>query len=146
MNFVSNKNIIVLKIRISIIFSILSFLIGFVGIFNRILTYILFVLIIILYIFLIAYYSPENYKSKSYSISNDLIIINWGVFFRKSVSISLRKLQFIELIQTPVQKYFSLCSIVFYTSGSKATLSNIDVPIGNKIEDIFIRKINNEIL
>ena len=112
MNFVSKKNIIVLKIRISIIFSILSFLIGFVGIFNRILTYILFVLIIILYIFLIAYYSPENYKSKSYSIS----------------------------------KYFSLCSIVCYTSGSKATLSNIDVPIGNKIEDIFIRKINNEIL
>lgn len=145
LNFVSKKSIIILKIRYSILFSFLAFLSGFMGIFSIYFSIFLCIFLILTYIFIVIYYCNESYKNKSYYISEKLITINYGVFFHKSISVNLNKLQYIELVQSPLQRLFSVCSLIFHTSGSKTTLSNIELSVGIKIKCKLIRRATNEL-
>lgn len=144
-NSVSKKSITILKIRYSFLYSILTFLCGSIGIFSIHISIVLFIFLASTYVFIIIYYCPENYKRKSYYISDKLITINHGVLLYKSTSVNLNKLQYIELIQTPCQRIFSVCSLVFHTSGSKTILSHIELSIGAKIKNKLTRRIINEI-
>ena len=144
-NFVSKKSISILKVRYSFLYSILTFLCGSIGTFNKHISIVLFIILVSTYVFIIIYYCPENYNRKSYYISDSLITINHGVLFYKSTSVNLNKLQYIELIQSPFQRIFSVCSLVFHTSGSKTILSHIELSIGTKIKSKLTRRIINEI-
>lgn len=144
-NSIHKGSIAVLKIRYSLLYSILTFFCGFIGIFNVYTSLFIFIILVLSYVFIIIYYCPENYRRKSYHISNQLITINYGVFFFKSISVNLNKLQYIELIQSPSQKMFSTCSLIFHTSGSKTVLSNIELSAGSKIKSKLTRRIVNEI-
>ncbi len=144
-NFVSKRSITILKIRYSLLYSILTFFCGSIGVFSIHVSIIFFIILLSTYVFIIIYYCPENYKRKSYYISETLLTINHGVFFYKSISVKLNKLQYIELIQSPSQRIFTVCSLIFHTPGSKTILSNIDLSVGSKIKNKLTRRIINEI-
>lgn len=136
MQKISEKSIIVWRIRFYVLFILMSFISGGIGIFNMKISIILVLLCIILAILAIIIYCPKRYLNTMYSIKNGTITIKRNVVFNNNYSISIKKIQYVQIIQTPLQRFLHLCSIVFHTAGSTIRLEQLSIEEGIKIRNI----------
>ena len=49
---------------------------------------------------------------------------------RKRMNIMAKKIQYVELIQTPVQRLFKVYTVAFHTAGATAYVSQVDADLG----------------
>ncbi len=141
MQKISFKTIYLLKIRYTIVFCLISFCIGSLSIINLLIVKILIFPIVITYSLIMIVYAKLNFKNSTYKLYNKLIIINFGVLIKNQISINTSKLQYIKLVQTPLQRKLSICTLIFHLSGSKARLSNLDLDIGIQIKNKILKKL-----
>lgn len=136
MQRISSKGIIVWRVRFYLLFIVLSFIFGGLGIFNIKLSIVFVMICVILAVVAIIFYCPLRYERTRYYINNEKIKIKQNVIFCVDYSISIKKIQYIQMVQTPLQRVLHLCSIIFHTAGSTIKLEQIPIEEGIKIRNI----------
>ena len=59
-------------------------------------------------------------------VKKDGITMTKGILMRKRMNIMAKKIQYVELIQTPVQRLFKVYTVAFHTAGATAYVSQVD--------------------
>lgn len=127
--------ITVWKIRATFLMAIVSFICGAIAVFSIYLAIILFVVSFLIYIFLILFYFNLRFKCTEYMVDKCTVLINKGVFLKKCTSLFKSNIQFVEVIQSPIQRKFDICTVVFHMAGKKYGMSQINLIQGNMIKD-----------
>ncbi|VEU81044.1 PH domain-containing protein [Haploplasma axanthum] len=90
----------------------------------------LFVVMIAIINFVIPFFI---YKMYSYELTEDHIVIQKGVLFRKKIIVPIKRIQHLEKLQGPIQNLFNQSSIQFFTAGSVEVLNGLNVDIADSI-------------
>ena len=85
-------------------------------------------LLTFLIIYLIAV--PLVYHVTTLVVRKDGITITKGILMRKRMNIMAKKIQYVELIQTPVQRLFKVYTVAFHTAGATTYVSQVDADLG----------------
>ena len=103
-------------------------------------------LIILLLTAVSAFIEPFfEYKQWSYGISEDEIFFTEGIYFRKSVTIPIVRIQNINLSEGPINSYFNLATVKIGTAGGSYDIPNIDKDEVEKIREFLSKKINENV-
>jgi membrane protein YdbS with pleckstrin-like domain len=65
-------------------------------------------------------------------VRNDGLTITKGVLFKKRMTLLADKIQYVELIQTPLQRLFKVYTVAFHTAGATVFVSQVDGNMGYK--------------
>ncbi len=82
-------------------------ILGFLGIAGFVILFIICYLAIDLY-----------YKNYSYELTPEKIVINRGIIVKKSVAIPYGRIQNVNVVKGPIQRFFSIATIKMETAGS----------------------------
>lgn len=121
----SEKSITVQRIRASAVLAVWWFLCGAAAVFSLACAAVLAILSLAVYFILILFYFQKWYENYRFTISNDHIYIEKGVIFSKKINVFRSRVQYAQYIQTPLQKLFHTCTIVYQTAGAVVYLSEI---------------------
>lgn len=86
-----------------------------------------------------------EYKQWSYKISEDEIFFTEGIYFKKSVTIPIVRIQNINLSEGPINSYFNLATVKIGTAGGSYDIPNIDKEEVERIREFLSRKINENV-
>lgn len=93
-----------------------------------------------------AYIEPFfEYKQWSYRINEDEIFFKEGIFFTKSVTIPIVRIQNIKLNEGPINRMFNLASVKIGTAGGDFEIPNLDRKEVDKIVGFLRKKINENV-
>lgn len=126
-NLLSDKAVIIWRIRATLIFILFAFLDGALYVFLPTMAVVLGIVGLIVYLSVVFIYCPLLYRVCGYSVSNKTVMIENGLFFHYQTKINFSKVQYCVISQGPVQKIYGVCSLTFLTAGSSKRI--IDIPI-----------------
>ncbi|WP_329744436.1 PH domain-containing protein [Clostridium perfringens] len=93
-----------------------------------------------------AYIEPFfEYKQWSYRIDEEEIFLTEGVFFKRSVTIPIVRIQNINLSEGPVNRKFNLADVKIGTAGGSYNIPNLDKEEVEKIREFLRIKINENV-
>lgn len=72
-------------------------------------------------------------------------ILHWGVFFKRSVTIPIVRIQNINLSEGPVNRKFNLADVKIGTAGGSYKIPNLDKEEVEKIREFLRIKINENV-
>lgn len=122
----------------------ISWVSNFVSSNNKIINIIFLVLIFISIVS--AFIEPFfEYKQWSYKINEEEIVFREGIYFTKSVTIPIVRIQHIELKEGPINKNFNLASVSIGTAGGRFEIPNLDKDEVLKIIEFLREKINENV-
>lgn len=122
---VSDKSIIVWRIRATAVLVGIAFLVGAVFVFSHLLAVVIGTAALAAYVVLVVIYYPLLYKSISYTFYDNEITVTKGVIYRRKCTVPSARVQYVVMSQGPVQKVFDVCSLSFMMAGSFEILANI---------------------
>ncbi len=129
-----------LKIRLGIIFLLLSAIIVYLSfLFSFALLYALIPLFA-LYLFVSFFYIPRFISSTSVYVSSEGVTVTYGVFIKTEHILPVLRLIFTETTVTPLSRAFGVCSVSF--SGVKAKVKTPEILIADAIK--ITKYIENE--
>lgn len=103
-------------------------------------------IIIILLLISGAYIEPFfEYKQWSYRINEEEIFFKEGVFFTRSVTIPIVRIQNIKLKEGPINRMFNLASVQIGTAGGEFEIPNLNKSEVEKIIEFLRKKINENV-
>lgn len=103
-------------------------------------------IIIILLLISGAYIEPFfEYKQWSYRINEEEIFFKEGVFFIRSVTIPIVRIQNIKLKEGPINRMFNLASVKIGTAGGEFEIPNLNKSEVEKIIEFLRKKINENV-
>lgn len=104
-------------------------------------------LIVILLTAISAFIEPFfEYKQWSYRINEEEIFFTEGIYFKKSVTIPIVRIQNINLSEGPINSYFNLATVKIGTAGGSYDIPNIDKDEVEKIREFLSKKINKNVM
>ncbi|GAA0713379.1 hypothetical protein GCM10008904_27610 [Paraclostridium ghonii] len=104
------------------------------------------ILIILGLIAISAYIEPFfEYKQWSYRINEEEIFFTEGIFFKKSVTIPIVRIQNINLSEGPINRKFNLADVEIGTAGGSYKIPNLDKEEVEKIRAFLKIKINENV-
>lgn len=86
-----------------------------------------------------------EYKQWSYKINEEEIFFKEGIYFTKSVTIPIVRIQNIKLKEGPINRNFNLASVSIGTSGGSFEIPNLDKDEVLKIIEFLREKINENV-
>lgn len=122
----SPKAVKIKQIQSTAILTIMFFIFGGIAVFFPVISIIFSIIILIIYFFAVTIIIKNWYNSYSYEITNESINIEKGVFVSKSIVIFRNRIQYSAVIQTPLQRIFNTCTVIFHIAGAVVYLSEID--------------------
>lgn len=134
---ISKKSIVVWRIRATLILFAAAFILGALFVFFPILSSILAVIIVIAYILAVIIYYPMLYNSTSFTLNKESITIEHGFFIKRKCTLSSKRIQYIVIMSSPIQRVFGICSLSFMTVGSTQILQNITPQDAQKIKSVL---------
>lgn len=81
-----------------------------------------FAAVFIMFILGAAVFAPLLGKSVRHYIQDDILNVQYGVFYRYSVSVDFRKIIYISKIRGPFEKICGITLLVFYVPGGRVFL------------------------
>ncbi len=127
----SKKSIYIWKIRLILVMVVWWFFCGAAAVFSFIAAGILAGLSLSVYLFCSLYYFRHLYRTYTYTIGKNSVSIRKGVFICKRIYISKSRVQYSQIIQTPLQRIFKTCTIAYQVAGAVIYLSQIDIKESN---------------
>ena len=124
-NLLSEKSIMLWRIRSTVILILFSFIDGGLFVFFPFWAVVFGILGLSAYIIAIKLYFPLLYKHCGYFFENDIVSINSGVFIYHESKIQISKIQYCIISQGPIQRIFGLCSLRLLMAGSFESISQI---------------------
>ena len=119
------------RTREALIFLLISFICGGIYVFSPMIALIVEGVNLIAFLFIIVVAVPYVYYATTLEVRKDGITITKGVIFRKRMNILAKKIQYVELIQTPVQRLFKVYTVAFHTAGATVFVSQVDSEMGH---------------
>lgn len=93
-----------------------------------------------------AYIEPFfEYKQWSYKINENEVYFKEGIFFTRSVTIPIVRIQNIKLNEGPINRMYNLASVKIGTAGGDFEIPNLDRQEVDKIVEFLRKKINENI-
>ena len=86
-----------------------------------------------------------EYKQWSYRINEEEIYFTEGIFFKRSVTIPIVRIQNINLSEGPINRKFNLADVNIGTAGGSYKIPNLDKEEVEKIREFLKIKINENI-
>lgn len=127
----SKKSIYIWKIRLILVMVFWWFFCGAAAVFSFIAAGILVAMSLSVYLFCSLYYIKHLYRTYTYTIGKNSVSIRKGVFICKRIYISKNRVQYSQIIQTPLQRIFKTCTIAYQVAGAVIYLSQIDIKESN---------------
>jgi membrane protein YdbS with pleckstrin-like domain len=118
------------RMRATLGFLITSFLCGEVYVFAPKIALAVLTGALLIYAFIIFVAVPYVYHITTLNIRSDGITITKGVIFKKRMTLLADKIQYVELIQTPLQRLFKVYTVAFHTAGATVYVSQVDSDMG----------------
>lgn len=118
------------RTRATLVFLVISFICGGVYVFSPAISLIIEAVNLIVFLFIVFAAVPYVYYVTTLEVRKDGITITKGVIFRKRMNILAKKIQYVELIQTPVQRFFKVYTVAFHTAGATVFVSQVDSDMG----------------
>ena len=122
------------RARATLLMIAVMFVCGALAAFNIFLAIILSSLSVIIYLFIIIVYFNLRYEFEKYKITTLEIYIKKGVFFKEYTSFFKDDIQYVELTETPLQRKFNLCKLIFHMAGTKITIAQINIFTAEEIK------------
>lgn len=120
------SSITIWRLRLTIATCALVFLLGIlVAFFSRVAVFLLLVTFFS-YMYLFIFYCIDRYNNECFFIDSSVLYVERGVYFKTKKNIFLDKLQYIKIIVSPDQKIFGLCTMCFFSIGSKTIISHLE--------------------
>lgn len=129
----SNNMVKVMRFRSTLLLVLCAFVIGAVFALSVIVGVTLCVVVLGAYLFLVKFYFDKLYQNTEFSFDENGIEICKGVFVRKKLYLSKSKIQYAELLRTPVQRLFKTCTIIYEIAGSAVFLNDIDIKLADRV-------------
>jgi membrane protein YdbS with pleckstrin-like domain len=120
------------RMRATIGFLITSFICGGIYVFLPKLALAVLIGALAIYAFIIFVAVPYVYYVTTLDVRNDGLTITKGVLFKKRMTLLADKIQYVELIQTPLQRLFKVYTVAFHTAGATVFVSQVDGNMGYK--------------
>lgn len=128
-NSISQKAIAIKRIQLTLITAVLSFLLGGVFTFSPLISLTVGSLILFLYLYSMLRFIDLWYRSYHYYTDDSCIRIEKGVFLSKKITLFKDKIQYTQFLQTPLERIFQTCTIIYHTAGAVVYLSEIDIDV-----------------
>ena len=93
---------------------------------------------IVLLCFIVFFYPYARYNNTKYYVSANILRIDKGVIFKNKIILKTSSIQYIDSIQTPIQKIFKTYTLIFYTAGSKISLGQLDIKDIDYLKDYYL--------
>lgn len=119
--------IITLIIYMAYLFVIPYFKFKFIGT-------IIFIVILILTLIDIVVISKLKYKYWSYSILEDSINLNFGVLWKKSVTIPISRVQYVDTSQGILARKYNLMELTIHTAGGQHIIPSLSAERGEEVK------------
>ena len=118
------------RTRATLVFLVVSFICGGVYVFLPMISLIIEAVNLTAYLFVILAAVPYVYHVTTLEVRKDGLTITKGVIMKKRMNILAKKIQYVELIQTPVQRFFKVYTVAFHTAGATVFVSQVDSDMG----------------
>ncbi|MGN0459412.1 MAG: PH domain-containing protein [Ruminococcus sp.] len=118
------------RTRATLVFLVVSFVCGGVYVFSPMISLIIEAVNLTAYLFVILAAVPYVYHVTTLEVRKDGLTITKGVIMKKRMNILAKKIQYVELIQTPVQRFFKVYTVAFHTAGATVFVSQVDSDMG----------------
>lgn len=87
---------------------------------------------------IVIWWAPRYYASITYSIGEDWLIAEGGVFWRKRVRLPVDRVQLVDVLQGPLQRRYGLASVSVFTAAtgqSQAELRFVNLKDADRLRD-----------
>ncbi len=135
---ISEKSLIIWRIRILLPAFLCAFLTSFFFAFFSTLWLILTAVWLLIFLFFYLVYFPIRLKKLSLTVDGDTITLKSGVFYNITRTIKKDKIQFVRESKTPLCRFFNVKTFAVYSAGAKIFTPPIEDG------DEFLRGILNE--
>lgn len=95
--------------------------------------YILVAVLGLLCLFFLCFYIPRFVKSTEITVSNDGVVVKYGVFYKTEKIMPILRLIFMETYQTPLARLMGLCAVSFLGAKSRVTIPEISKTDAEKL-------------
>lgn len=95
--------------------------------------YLLSAVWVVLFLSCYLVYLPLFWKSIAYSMKENQIRVNSGVFLRRRRSMDLSSVQYLTLSQAPVSRLFGLASLIFSAPGGRLYLPGFPLDTARRL-------------
>lgn len=113
--------LLVLRLRCAILAVPAAFLCGAAAAFSVAVCIAASVILALLFVFAVLFYLPRLVRSCQITQAQE-ITISYGVFFTKTNIVPRNRILWMECAQTPLTKWFGLCSLHLYAARSSVKL------------------------
>lgn len=118
------------RTRATLIYLLFAFLAGGFEFFFPMIPFYILLGGTVIYLFTMFVAIPYVYHITTLIVRKDGLTIIKGVLMKKQMNILAEKIQYVELIQTPVQRFFKVFTVAFHTAGATVFVSQVDVELG----------------
>jgi len=123
----SEYAVTVWKIYSICVFILSAFICGGISVFNFPAGILFFIIFISIFIFAFFYYIPLYFKQYCFSISEEKLVICKGVFSQNEIHLLRQRIQYIEFVQTFIDKKYGCGTVVLHISCAVIRICHIDV-------------------
>ncbi len=118
------------RTRATLIFMLFAFICGGIYIFSPLIAIIVASVNAFVFLFVVLAAVPYVYYVTTLEVRKDGLTIIKGVIMKKRMNILASKIQYVELIQTPIQRFFKVYTVAFHTAGATVFVSQVDANLG----------------
>ncbi len=123
-----SKNAVkVWRMRTALVFFVIMFLSGGIFVFSQLISLCVVAADIAGFLFAFFIAVPYVYKNTVLEVRKDGITIKKGVLMQKRMNILAKKIQYVELLQTPIQRYYKVYTVALHTAGATVFISQVDM-------------------
>ena len=87
--------------------------------------------------FLVFLYYPLRYRRLSYATTRRAFLLHCGVLYTRIKAVPLHAVQYAAILSTPLERRFSICSLVLYLAGSHLSVPGLHREEAEELRDML---------
>lgn len=96
---------------------------------------------------LIVFWAPRRYRVTGYSVQDDYLKFVVGALWYLNVVVTFNRLQHIEIVQSPLERFLGLSRLILYTAGSQSAdlvLPGLQTAEATAVRDKILQEVRRE--
>lgn len=87
--------------------------------------------------FIVFLYYPLRYRRLSYALNRRAFFLHCGVLYTRIKAVPLHAVQYAAILSTPLERQFSICSLVLYLAGSHLSVPGLHREEAEELRDML---------
>lgn len=92
---------------------------------------------------------PLAYATWRYGMDDELLVMRYGILFREEKTIPISRLQHVDLRRGPIERLFSLATLVVFTAGSEGAtfrVPGLTVDRARQMRDLILAQRGDDVI